>query len=488
MGCSSSKTPQGGSDRVTIQRLQAPSQVRTATVNQGVMRMHPGKRRGQAIVLVAIISTLLFALAAFALDLSLAMSDRRLLQSDVDAAALAGAVSYSTSTQAAHWVALQYLQRPLGFTLPLGSCTSNTACPAGTYTTGTYTITIGDPASKQMDLAIQHTEPGLFAGMIGQTVTTGNSVRTMAPGPTVIPETYGAVAISGDLGVNGGGASTRNFGNSVYTAGSFGGNNGPHADGIPVNQTDYAGNTCSPTMSNRVDNGGATNGLSFGWIGGTGPENFDQPAPASFDAYAPVPPAGTYTTTASAIDGSGNWKPGTYNGVYPSGGKMNPGVYKIINVTSTMTFGTITNLTSTATGTEDTYGAVAVVLDSSDTGALDISSATLNGLDDLHPQSYTGPRDPEGTHNFVFFSSGGASGYAGGVSFGPGSNPFISGIFYLPKVAVSSNGSSNFNFTGQFTVASSQVTGGGSGTQTIQWVCGLNVVLGNPAIQGGINR
>jgi Flp pilus assembly protein TadG len=444
--------------------------------------------RGQAIILVALMAMLLFGLAAFALDLSLAMSDRRMLQANVDAAALAGAVAYPTSTNAAHWVALQYLQKPLNFTLPVGSCTSVSACPAGTYTTGTYTITIGDPATKTMDLSLQHTQPGLFAGMIGQTVKTGNSVRTTAPGPTVIPASYGAVTTSGDLGVNGGGGSTRNFGNSVYAFGSFGANNSPHADGIPFNATDYNGATCSPTATVRLDNGGASNSLWFAWIGGTGPQNYNQPVPTPFDSYAPVPPVGTYTTTAMAQDGSGNWKPGTYNGVYPSGGKMNPGVYKIINVTSAMSLGSITNLTYTSPGTEDAAGAVAIVLDSSDTGSLDISSAQLNGLDDLHPQSYTGPRDPQGTHNFVFFGGNGASAYSGTISFAPGSNPFISGIFYMPKVTVSSSGNASFNFTGQFTAASVSVSGGGNGTQTIQWVCNLAVVLGNPAFQGGINR
>ena len=449
-------------------------------------------RRGQVIVIVALMATFLFALAAFALDLSLAMSDRRLLQADVDSAGLAGAVAYSTSANAAHWVAFQYLQKPLGFTLPLGSCTASTACPAGTYTTGSYTITIGDPGSRQMDLSIQHTEPGIFAGLIGQTVKTGNSVRTTAPGPSVLPVAYGAVATGGDLGVNGGGSSTRNFGNSVYASNSFGGNNGPHADGIPFNATDYSGATCSPTSAVRLDYGGATAGtLTFGWIGGTGPQTYNQPVPTPFDAYSPTPPAATYTTLASAQDASGNWKPGTYNGagIYPSApGKLHPGVYKLINQTSAMSFGALTNLTYTAVGTEDAAGAVAIVLDSSDTGTLDISSVQLNGLDDLHPQSYVGPRDPQGTHNFVFFGGNGASAYSGTISFGPGSNAFVTGIFYMPKVAVNSNGGANFNFTGQFTALSSQVTGGGSGTQTIQWVCNLAVVLGNPAFQGGINR
>jgi Flp pilus assembly protein TadG len=455
-------------------------------------------RRGQAIVLVALISTVLFALAAFALDLSLAMSDRRMLQSDVDAAALAGAVSYATSVPAAHYVALQYLQKPLGFTLPLGSCTSIAACPAGTYTTGAYTITIGDPASKQMDLSISHTEPGLFAGLIGQTVTTGNSVRTMAPGPTVVPATYGAVAVSGELGNNGGGASQREFGSSVYAATDFGANNGSHQYLMHATQVDNSGTPCSPTVTNYLDHGGTTNSETWTWVGpptgGVGIERWSQPAPTPFDGYSPAVPAGAPTFTsagfpASAQDGSGNWKPGIYNGVYPSApGKLNPGVYKLINNAGTMSFGALTQVTAVASGTEDAAGAIAIVLDSSDTGAIDISSVTLNGIDDLHPQSYVGPRDPQGTHNFVFFGGNGASAYTGSVNFGPGTNFDISGIFYMPKLTMTSNGSPTMHFAGQMTVASFHISGGGANLQTVAWVCGIGVVLGNTTVQGGINR
>jgi Flp pilus assembly protein TadG len=456
------------------------------------------QRRGQVIVLVALMAMLLFGLAAFALDLSLAMSDRRMLQADVDTAALAGAASYPTSIPAAHWVALQYLQKPLGFVLPLGSCTSNSVCAAGTYTTGAYTITIGDPAAKQMDLSIRHTEPGLFAGLIGQTVTTGNSVRTNAPGPTILPVTYGAVATTGEMGNNGGGGTIREFGASVYSATDFGGNNGPHAFMMHATQVDATGTQCSPTVTNYLDHGGVTNSETWNWVGppagGIGIERWSQPAPTPFDANSPTVPAGAPTFTsvgfpASAQDGSGNWKPGIYNGVFPSApGKLNPGVYKLINNVGAMPFGALTNVTYTAAGTEDASGGIVIVLDSTDTGAIDISAVQLNGIDDLHPQSYVGPRDPQGTHNFVFFGGNGASAYTGSIDFGPGTNFVISGIFYMPKYTITGHGNPVMQFTGQMTVASYHISGGGGSQQVVQWACGIDVVLGNPAAQGGINR
>jgi Flp pilus assembly protein TadG len=456
----------------------------------------PSQQRGQAIVVVALMAMLLFGLGAIAFDLSLTMSDRRMLQADADAAALAGAISYSTSANAAHWVALQYLQSPLGFSLPLGSCTSNAACPAGTYTAGTYTITIGDPGSKQMDLTIQHQEPAVFASLIGAgTVTTGSSVRTMAPGPTVIASGYAAVAVNGAINITGGGATNREFGDNVYALTDFGDNNGGGHTTVDTYVKDFSGATCPGNLPVRVDHGSATNGLSFVWSPTTGSENFNiTPAPTPYDTVGPTTPAGAPTFTsvgfpASARDASSNWNPGIYNGVYPSApGKLNPGVYRLINNAGAMNFGALTNTTYTSAGTENPTGAAVIVLDSSDTGAIDISTVKLNGIDDLHPQSYTGPRDPQGTHNFVFYGGNGASAYTGTIDFGPTAGLDISGIFYMPKYTITGHGNPSVVFTGQVTVNSWNVAGGGGSMQVMRWVCGLGAVLGNPSIQGGVNR
>ena len=113
----------------------------------------------------------------------------------------------------------------------------------------------------------------------------------------------------------------------------------------------------------------------------------------------------------------------------PTGGFMNAGVYVIKSVTNP-SLGNATNTTWTASGTVDTAGAVAIVLDNTDTGTLDWSSAVLNGLDDLYPVGYNGPnpRDPQGTHNFVIYGGNGATGFAGSVSVGPGATTDLSGI------------------------------------------------------------
>jgi hypothetical protein len=193
-----------------------------------------------------------------------------------------------------------------------------------------------------------------------------------------------------------------------------------------------------------------------------------------------------YTTAAQAKDASGNWKPGIYNGFAPSGGTMNGGVYKIINATN-LSLGTITNTTYTASGTVDPAGAVAIVLDSSDTGTLDITKAKLNGLDDLAPAAGLGTRDPMGTHNFVIFGGNGPTGFSGTMSVGPGATTDLSGIMYLPEVSYVSDGNSSPQFTGSVVVASMTVRGGGNGAQVFHWVCGLHAIAGQPW-QGGLLR
>jgi hypothetical protein len=165
---------------------------------------------------------------------------------------------------------------------------------------------------------------------------------------------------------------------------------------------------------------------------------------------------------------------------------MNGGIYKIVNATS-LALGTITNTIYTPSGTADLTGAVAIVLDSSDTGTLDISNAVLNGLDDLNPPGYTGPRDPMGTHNFVLFGGNGPNAFSGTVAVGPGATTDMSGIIYMPKVAYRSNGNSSPQFTGSLTVATMTVNGGGNGAQVFKWVCGLNAVAGQP-YDGGLVR
>jgi Flp pilus assembly protein TadG len=451
-------------------------------------------QRGQAIVVMAAIIVFLVIFGALVFDLGLAMSDRRNLQAYADAAALAGARSYTAASVAgAHWVAMQYLTGPLGFTLPTGSCTNSANCPAGTYTVTPFTVQLADTTltgfayPTALDVVITHQQPSIFARIVGfSQVTIAASARGAKSGPQLIAAGYSLAAVSGDAAINGGGSGTQTATGPVYAFGNFGANNGPHSTGVPGVQTNYDGTACPGSPSNAVDFGGGTsNGLTWHVEApGTGTIGLNKPAPTPFDTSGPTSAGPTYTTVGAAKDGMGHWKPGIYNGIIPNGGLMNAGVFVIKNVANPA-LGSITNTVHTVSGTEDTTGAVAIVLDSSDTGSLDISSAILNGLDDLHPANYNGTRDPLGTHNFVIYGGNGATGFAGSIDIGPHSTTDLSGIVYLPKVTYTQHGNTSPLFTGAATFAS--MTSSGTGNVMFSWVCGLSAVA-TVGSGGGLTR
>jgi len=448
---------------------------------------------GQAVVIIVAMIVALTVLGVMVFDAGLAMSDRRNLQAYADAAALAGSRSYAPGANNAHWVAMEYLGAALNFNVPVGTCNGAGNCPAGSYSVNGYTITLSDTWRYNgifnyptvLDVVISHVQPSIFARMLGfSTLTSAASARATNPGPQYNSANYAVAAVSGDALINGGGAAFQTVGGPVYAYGSFGANNGPHSTGVPSVQTNYDGKIC-PGSPNFLDNGGAGNNLNYHTTDGP---NMAQsgfiPPPNNYDIVAwPALPNVVYTSPAAAQDASGNWKPGIYNGFAPSGGFMNGGEYKIINSPS-LALGNITNTIHTASGTADPLGAVAILLDGSDTGALDLSNAVLNGLDDLNAAG--GTRDPMGTHNFVVWS-GSASPYTAGVTIGPHVTTDMSGIIYLPKAPYTSDGNASPSFTGSLIVQSMTVNGGGNGQQVFKWVCGLDAVAGQP-YDGGLIR
>jgi hypothetical protein len=207
---------------------------------------------------------------------------------------------------------------------------------------------------------------------------------------------------------------------------------------------------------------------------------------------APVPSPNPVYTDPNLALGAGNiWQPGTYEGFYPQfmvgvkktlvATSMAPGIYVIHNVSATMLVGTNAILGSPQHGGTDPTGAVAIVLDSSDTGTLDISQADINGMDD----NGTGLRDPLGTHNFVVYGPT----YTGAVSLGSGgsSTAYVTGIVDLPLAgAATLSGNPSFHFSGEDVFKSVDVKGAGNGTQTFSSVCNLRAVSGSTG--GGLVR
>jgi hypothetical protein len=449
---------------------------------------------GQAIVIVGAMLIALTILGTMVFDVGLSMSDRRNLQAYADAAALAGARSYGPAGPArAHWVALQYLAPTLGFTLPTGACAGPASCPAGTYSVAGFNIQLLDSFRVNgiynypsvLDVLLQHQQPSIFARMVGfSLLKTAASARASTPGPEYDGAVYAVAAVSGDANINGGGAAFQTVGGPVYAYGSFGANNGPHSTGVPSVQTNYDGQPCLPSIPNQLDNGGGPNGLNYNTTdGGTLATRTGIPWNDIFSNATPVTAGPVYLSPAAAQDALGNWKPGIYNGFAPSGGYMNGGVYKISN-SPNLNLGSITNTVHAQSGMTNGADAVAIVIDSSDTGGLNLSQAVLNGLDDINN---TGLRDPAGTHNFVIYGGSGPTAYTGGVTIGPGATTDMSGIIYLPKSAYVSDGNSSPQFTGSLIVASMTVQGGGNGAQVFHWVCGLGAV-NDQSYSGGLLR
>ncbi len=432
------------------------------------------RQSGQAIVLVALMIIAIAGLAALAIDVGGAMSDRRDLQGNADMAALAGAGSLGSGSGAANFVAIQYAARASGVPLPVAGCAA-AACPAGTYASGDYRFTVGDPAGA-IDVTIERRITAWFGGAIG---VPSYSIRASARANSASRFTsspFAVMGFSGTVGVAGGGTvKDATFGGSVYSAGSFGDNNGPHEPTVDFYQTDADGNVCPGPIQNEVDLGGNVNTLSFLWSGPDGPTNFNVPPTRPFDGQAPVSTGPRFTRVADALNpATGHWMPGYYVGIFPTGGLMDPGVYVITNVTTPITLGTIANAIPAPRGHADPTGAVSIVLDGSDLAPIDISHAVLNGVDDLGGASAPPPRDPLGTHNFVIY----ASGYTGAFSLGPGSDSDITGLLYAPDSFLNTNGNANPTFTGSAMFAGITTVGGGNGLPRYNWICGLGSVEG----------
>jgi Flp pilus assembly protein TadG len=464
------------------------------------------QQHGQSVVIFALMAVALFGLAAIAVDLGLAQTDRRDIQAYADSAALAGTRQYALSPDSnyAHFVATQYLAQALGQIFPSGTC-SKTVC-GSSQTMGAYTITLTDSAiaaGETLDVAVSHVRPSLLAGILGfRSVTTGTSGRAIGPGPTTVSAIYNVAGL-GSTGVyiDGGGtcAPSGDVTGNVYSNGPFGSTSNGHCH--PTQVPTFLSGTGSPPVqcpgpvNTRVDFG--PSGSSQSWLfnptpginPGT-PTATNVPRPTGFDAIPPTPPTDPttgapllYTSLAQAKSG-GHFNPGTYDGVVPNASAtLNGGVYKIINVASP----DISNAAQPAgtpqgspTAANPAGSAAAVfVFDSTDSGDITINSLKLNG--------YDGPGDPAGTHNFVLYggpsniNDPGKGGFQGNIHIlGPADSPDLTGIIYLPNSGVSSNGNSPYTFYGAVYMDTFNLKGGGNGGQGFTFICGLNAISNTP--------
>ena len=139
-----------------------------------------------------------------------------------------------------------------------------------------------------------------------------------------------------------------------------------------------------------------------------------------------------------------------------------------------------------SSGGADGANAVAIVVDSTDTGNLTIGSVVLNGFE--------GTTDDAGTHNFALYggpsntSDPAHSGFQGAISsLGPGDSPRISGILYMPNSSLGSHGNPDYQFYGAVYMHDYDLDGGGNGSQGFQYICNLASISAVPT-NGGLIR
>ncbi|GAC1341602.1 MAG: pilus assembly protein [Candidatus Dormibacteria bacterium] len=301
------------------------------------------------LVVVSLMSVLIFGIAALVIDQGISMADRRDLQTYSDSAALAGArqYQYTAGVDAAHYVAMQFLAKTLGFPSPsTGSpvagngggvlCTSPSTCPAGTYAAagGAYAITLADSAAT-FDVAVQHARSPLLAGVLGiGSLSTGSSARialsTACPAFCVLnPRLPGALTVSGSpasLAIAGGSLvvnSSAPDGITINT-GTLALNPGDGSIGVVGGFRTVGGGSISPTPAIGV------------------PPVVEPPVLANM----PVPafPPGTAVQSMPPITTDLYLNPGVYNRIDVTGGGhafLNPGIYVITGGMSAVAMGEI---------------------------------------------------------------------------------------------------------------------------------------------------
>jgi Flp pilus assembly protein TadG len=455
------------------------------------------RNRGQALILFALASILLFGMGAIALDLSIGQADRRHLQEIADGASLAGSRTGTTMGAANNYIAMLYAKKNLGWSsLPTG-CTSSTTCPAQTYTVGDYDVAVADTGGS-IDVSITHRRNPVLGGILGFTTTSnatgaheaaGAGARATVVGPATKPATYTLAALGGEALIDGGGTAlpSGDVSGLVYAAADYGGNNGPHTVQMPTNVEgiNSAGSAvaCSPATPNEVDTAAGWSGKPYYSIGGTLTNNNTKSGvatPGTFPGLTPTVNGTAYATAAAGFDSTTSaYKPGTYSQVLPNNAALLPGVFAFknlvgVDMTGWHNYGS-PHPDTTLAGVQDTNGAVAIILDSTDSGTVTLSSVNLNGLDAV---SSTG--DLEGTHNFVLYGET----FAGNVHLPQNQTSIISGIVDVPNSTLDGNGNVTFHFYGSVYAHDFLLSGGGNGAQTFTWVCGLQAYKANGGTGG----
>ena len=268
--------------------------------------MRRGAQRGQAIVLVAVILTVLFGFVGLAMDGGRGYLDRRHVQASVDSAALAAAYNYMNHhdyAQAEVAAVTEFANNERLYMTP--SCSG--------YGTMSVSCTFSDPTSQALTLtAVDHSIAGVSFRVtavhqvgvtIMQVLGAGQSMRVGATATAVArpPGQYGAAIQTLSPGSCNGsapsltftGTSTTNITGDVWSNGSIS-DNGSASGAVNGNVIDICPTYPPSALPNFSVSGSQANG-------------FNIPDPGY-----PQPALNTSTRTWASANGSTE-SPGTYN-------------------------------------------------------------------------------------------------------------------------------------------------------------------------------
>jgi Flp pilus assembly protein TadG len=161
----------------------------------------PDRERGAAMVMTALAAVVMLAFAAFGVDYTNLVQDRRQVQGAADAAALAAAQDLPNATKARN-TAAEYAALNVG----MSSFGSGSTCGGSTcYAAGEYTLELTTPyaagtggtnADHRMRVRICHELPGTFSRVIGVNDLTACGTATSAIAiPTPVNPSAGICAL-----------------------------------------------------------------------------------------------------------------------------------------------------------------------------------------------------------------------------------------------------------------------------------------------------
>lgn len=263
-------------------------------------------QRGQAIVIVALVLTVLFGFLGLVIDGGRGYLDRRHMQASADAAALAAAYDYMNHTD--------YSQAELAGTTVFATNERLYDAPACSgYGSATVTCTYSDPTSEVLTIAVaSHSIAGVTFTATAQHQIAATFMQVLGSGPTMRVGAT-ATAVARRQGTNGAAIQTLSPGNCngtlpslVFTGTSTTSVTGDVWSNGIINDNGVAGGTINGNVVNVCPDVPPTRVPNF-TVSGSEASGFNIPDPGY-----PEPALNTTSRTWNSTSGSTE-QPGTYS-------------------------------------------------------------------------------------------------------------------------------------------------------------------------------